>query len=249
MESGKRFGFSVVEKNKIWGRWKAGQSLHEIGRAFDKPHSSIRCLLLPRGGIPPVARRRSRRSLNLAEREDISRGIASGSSIREIARRLDRAASTLSREISRNGGRPTYRAHTADDHAWDSALRPKKCLLAVSRKLRNIVASKLILDWSPEQIAGWLKIQFPDDASCECPTRRFTAAFSFKSASAEFSFFYTKRSSSDLYIQTYRDLLRAKALGMLIGPDPSMFLTWAFFASRTEMFVRPSILKAVHEDS
>jgi IS30 family transposase len=82
-----------------------------------------------------------------------------------MARRLDRAASTLSREISRNGGRPTYRAHTADDHAWDSALRPKKCLLAVSRKLRNIVASKLILDWSPEQIAGWLKIQFPDDAS------------------------------------------------------------------------------------
>jgi IS30 family transposase len=165
MESGKRFGFSAVEKNKIWRRWKAGQSLHEIGRAFDKPHSSIRCLLLPRGGIPPAARRRSRRSLNLAEREDISRGIASGLPLREMARRLDRAASTLSREISRNGGRPTYRAHTADDHAWDSALRPKKCLLAVSRKLRNIVASKLILDWSPEQIAGWLKIQFPDDAS------------------------------------------------------------------------------------
>jgi IS30 family transposase len=101
----------------------------------------------------------------LAEHEDISRGIASGLPIREIARRLDRAASTLSREISRNGGCPTYRAHTADDHAWDSALRPKKCLLAVSRKLRNIVASKLILDWSPEQISGWLKIQFPDDAS------------------------------------------------------------------------------------
>jgi IS30 family transposase len=101
----------------------------------------------------------------LAEREDISRGIASGSSLREIARRLDRAASTLSREISRNGGRPTYRAHAADDHACDSALRPKKCLLAVSRKLRNIVASKLILDWSPEQISGWLKIQFSDDAS------------------------------------------------------------------------------------
>jgi len=99
--------------------------------------------LLPRGGIRPVARRRSRLPLNLAEREDISRGLASGLRLREIARRLDRAASTVSREISRNGGRPTYRAHAADDHAWDSALRPKKCLLAISRKLRNIVASKL----------------------------------------------------------------------------------------------------------
>jgi DNA-binding CsgD family transcriptional regulator len=108
MRPGKRFGFSEVEKRKIWNRWKAGQSLHEIGRAFDKPHSSIRCLLLPRGGIPPVARRRFRRSLNLAEREDISRGIASGLPLREMARRLNRAASTLSREISRNG-RPARR--------------------------------------------------------------------------------------------------------------------------------------------
>ena len=165
MRPGKRFGLSAIEKSDIWRRWKAGQSLHEIGRAFDKPHSSIRCLLLPRGGIPPVARRRSRLALTLAEREDISRGMASGSPLREIARRLDRAASTVSREISRHGGRPAYRAHVAEDHAWDSALRPKKCLLAVNRKLRNIVASKLILDWSPEQISGWLKTQYPDDES------------------------------------------------------------------------------------
>src|SRR5229473_2184505 len=165
MRPGKRFGLSAIEKSDIWCRWKAGQSLHEIGRAFDKPHSSIRCLLLPRGGIPPAARRRSRLALTLAEREDISRGIASGSPLREIARRLDRAASTVSREISRHGGRPAYRAHVADHHAWDSALRPKKCLLAVNRKLRNIVASKLILDWSPEQISGWLKTQYPDDES------------------------------------------------------------------------------------
>ena len=154
-----------MEKSKIWSRWKSGQSLHEIRRTFDKPHSSIRCLLLPRGGIPPIARRRSRLALTLAEREDISRGIASGLPLREIARRLDRAASTLSREISRNGGRPAYRAHAADDLAWESALRPKKCLLTLCPKLRNIVASKLILNWSPEQISGWLKIQFPDDAS------------------------------------------------------------------------------------
>jgi Helix-turn-helix domain len=165
MRPGKRFGLSAIEKSDIWSRWKAGQSLHEIGRAFDKPHSSIRCLLLPRGGIPPAARRRSRLALTLAERENISRGIACGSPLREIARGLARAASTVSLEISRHGGRPAYRAHVADDHAWDLALRPKKCLLAVNRKLRDIVASKLILDWSPEQISGWLKTQYPDDES------------------------------------------------------------------------------------
>src|SRR5467141_4690269 len=165
MSEGKRSRLSLTQRSEIWSRWKAGQSLHEIGRAFGKPHSSIRCLLLPRGGIPPAVRRRSRLALTLAEREDISRGIASGSPLREIARRLDRAASTVSREISRHGGRPAYRAHVADHHAWDSALRPKKCLLAVNRKLRNIVASKLILDWSPEQISGWLKMHYADDES------------------------------------------------------------------------------------
>jgi IS30 family transposase len=165
MSEGKRARLSLTQRSEIWRRWKAGQSLHEIGRAFGKPHSCIRCLLLPRGGIPPAARHRSRLALTLAEREDISRGIASGSPLREIARRLDRAASTVSREISRHGGRPAYRAHVADQHAWDSALRPKKCLLAVNRKLRNIVASKLILDWSPEQISGWLKIHYADDES------------------------------------------------------------------------------------
>jgi DNA-binding CsgD family transcriptional regulator len=117
MRSGMRFGLSASEKRDVWIRWKAGQTLHEIGRAFEKPHSCIRAVLLPRGGIPPLARRRSPLALRLAEREDISRGIASGLPLREIARRLDRAASTLSREISRNGGRLTYRAHAADDHA------------------------------------------------------------------------------------------------------------------------------------
>lgn len=165
MSEGKRSRLSLIERSEIWRRWKQGQSLHEIGRAFGKPHSSIRCLLLPRGGIPPAARRRSRLALTLAEREDISRGIASGSSLREIASGLDRATSTVSREVSRHGGRPVYRAHDADDRAWDSALRPKRCLLAVNRKLRNIVASKLIRDWSPEQVSGWLKIQYPDDES------------------------------------------------------------------------------------
>jgi len=165
MSEGKRSRLSLTQRSEVWSRWKAGQSLHEIGRAFGKPHSCIRCLLLPRGGIAPALRRRSRLALSRAEREDISRGIASGSSIREIARHLDRAASTVSREVTRHGGRPAYRAHEADDQAWESALRPKKCLLALHPRLREVVASKLILDWSPEQISGWLKTQYPDDQS------------------------------------------------------------------------------------
>jgi IS30 family transposase len=165
MSEGKRSRLSLTQRTEIWRRWKSGQSLHEIGRAFGKPHSCIRCLLLPRGGIPPAARRRSRLALTLAEREDISRGLASGSSFREIARHLDRAASTVSREVTHHGGRPVYRAHEADEQAWDSALRPKQCLLALHARLREIVASKLILDWSPEQISGWLKTEYPDDGS------------------------------------------------------------------------------------
>jgi|SRR5258708_30143474 IS30 family transposase len=117
----KRSRLSPTQKTDIWRRWKAGQSLHEIGRAYGKPHPSIRCALLPRGGIPPAARRRSRLALTLAEREDISRAIATGFPLREIARRLDRAASKVSREVTRHGGRPGYRAHEADNQAWESA--------------------------------------------------------------------------------------------------------------------------------
>src|SRR5882762_8022663 len=165
MTQGKRVGFSATQKSDIWCRWKAGQSLHMIGRAFGKPHTSIHCLLSHHGGIVPTVRRRSLLVLTAAEREDISRGLASGSSIRDIAKRLERAASTVSREVARHGGRPQYRAHEADHQAWESALRPKACLLAIHVKLRKMVASKLILDWSPEQVSGWLKIQYPDDES------------------------------------------------------------------------------------
>jgi len=161
----KRSRLSLAEKIDIWRRWKCGQSQHEIGRAYGRPHPTIRKLLLPYGGIAPAPRRRSRLALTLAEREDISRGIASDSSIREMARLLKRSASTVSREIVRHGGRPAYRAHDADRQAWVSALRPKRCLLADSRKLRDMVASKLILDWSPEQISGWLKTRYPNDES------------------------------------------------------------------------------------
>ena len=161
----KRWRLTPAEKTEIWRRWKCGQSQHEIGRVFGRPHPTIRKLLLPCGGIAPTARRRSRLALTLAEREDISRGIASDSSIREIARLLKRSASTVSREVARHGGRPAYRAHDADRRAWVSALRPKRCFLAGNHRLRDVVASKLILDWSPEQISGWLKTHYPNNES------------------------------------------------------------------------------------
>ena len=163
MTQGKRVKLSAMQRTDLWGRWKAGQSLHEIGRAFGKDHVSIQFMLAQHGGIVPAARRRSLLTLTLAEREDISRGIASGSSIREIAKGLQRAVSTVSREVARHGGRPQYRANEADHQAWESALRPKRCLLAIHVKMQEIVAGKLILDWSPEQISGWLKSQYPED--------------------------------------------------------------------------------------
>src|ERR1700722_17364100 len=161
----RRFKLSEQQRTDMWRRWKAGQSLHEIGRAFGKDHVSIQFMLSQHGGIVPAARRRSLLTLTLVEREDISRGIASGSSIREIAKGLQRAVSTVSREVARHGGRPQYRASDADQKAWESALRPKRCLLALHVKLQGIVADKLILDWSPEQVSGWLKSQYPEDQS------------------------------------------------------------------------------------
>src|SRR6202051_852458 len=165
MAQGKRNRLSTEQRIDMWRRWKAGESLHEIGRAFGKGHGSIRFLMTQRGGIVPAARRRSPRTLTLAAREDISRGIASGSSIRLIANGLQRAVSTVSREVARHSGRPLYRASEADRQAWNSALRPKVCLLANCETLRTIVASKLILDWSPEQISKWLKVHYPSNES------------------------------------------------------------------------------------
>src|SRR5271170_1663386 len=165
MRQGKRFGLSAIEKSDLWRRCKAGQSLHEIGRAFGKSHSSIRCVVSLHGGFVPAVRRRSLLALTLPEPEDISGGIASGSSIRKIAPLLERAASTVSREVVRHGGRPEYRASEADQQAGKSALRPKPCLLAMREKLQEMVASKLLLEWSPEQICGWLKTQYLQDES------------------------------------------------------------------------------------
>jgi len=161
----KRTPLSATQRVEVWRRWKAGESLHAIGRALGKDYVVVHLLLKRHGGIAPAPRRRSPRALTLAEREDISRGIATGCSMRAIAQGLSRACSTVSREVARHGGRAQYRANEADQQAWESTLRPKLCLLAMHDQLRKIVASKLILDWSPQQISGWLKRKYPEDQS------------------------------------------------------------------------------------
>jgi IS30 family transposase len=158
-----RRGFTAAEKTELWDRWQRGESLNAIGRAFGKPSSSIYNQVAPYGGIRPVPRRRSRLALTLSEREEISRGIATHQSARSMARLLGRSPSTVSRELSRNGGYDDYRAALADDKAWVRARRPKRCKLASSPQLRRAVASKLRLNWAPEQIAGWLKRANPKD--------------------------------------------------------------------------------------
>ena len=158
-----RIKYSPEQKKAIWDRWRKGDSLWEIGRFFDRPSSSIYGQLSPTGGIRPPDRKRSRRVLSLTEREEISRGIASNLSIRKIASKLGRAASTISREIKRNQGCKSYRATSADQAAWDRSCRPKLCKLACSRTLRLNVAKKLKRLWSPQQIAGWLKWEFPTE--------------------------------------------------------------------------------------
>ena len=163
MDQGFRRGFTATEKTELWDRWQRGESLKAIGRAFGKQSSSIYFQLSPYGGIRPASRRRSRLALTPAEREEISRGIAVRQSARSMAGLLGRAPSTVSREISRNGGYDGYRATLADDKAWARAHRPKRCKLATNPWLRQSVASKLRLNWAPEQIAGWLKRAHPED--------------------------------------------------------------------------------------
>ncbi len=156
-----RRGFSALEKTELWDRWQRGESLKAIGRAFGKPSSSIYSLVSPHGGIRPAERRRSRLALTLSEREEISRAMVAQRSIRSIARMLGRSPSTVSREISRNGGHARYRAAPADARAWARARRAKRCKLANSPWLRRVVARQLRLNWSPEQIAGWLQRAHP----------------------------------------------------------------------------------------
>ena len=163
MEMKRRYsrGFSTAEKTELWDRWQRGESLKAIGRAIGKPSSSIYFQLAPHGGIRPGPRRRSRLALRLSEREEISRGIVAERSIRLMALLLGRSPSTVSREVRRNGGYDQYRAALADERSWARACRPKRCKLAMSSRLRRMVARRLRLSWSPEQIAGWLQRAHP----------------------------------------------------------------------------------------
>ena len=155
--------YTAAQKALMWERWKDGWTLHEIGKLFDRPHNSIQGILSKTGGIRPPERRRCATALTLAEREEISRALMVGQSMRSIAARLGRAPSTISREIGRNGGQHGYRATLADQAAWERALRPKLCKLAKNRALARVVSDMLRMLWSPEQIAGWLKHTYPND--------------------------------------------------------------------------------------
>jgi IS30 family transposase len=166
---GLRARLTADEFTALWAAWQQGQSATDIAQALAKPLSSVQDTLERHGGIAPAARRRSSRALSLAEREEISRGLATDESSATIARRLGRARSTITREIARHGTRATYRAEAADGAAWARARRPKPCRLATHRRLRRLVARRLQQRWSPEQIAGWLVTEYPDD-----PTMRIS---------------------------------------------------------------------------
>jgi IS30 family transposase len=156
-----RPGLPSAKRQEVWDRWKAGDSISEIARVVGSPPGSIFSILLPYGGVYQAPQRRRAGTLTLVEREEISRGLASGESFQSIGRRLSRSASTISREVARNRGRRRYRAVDADDRAWRRARRPKMCLLAIRPALRAFVAAKLEQDWSPEQISGWLTKHHP----------------------------------------------------------------------------------------
>ena len=163
--------FSAAESAEVWDRWQRGEGLKRIGRVLGRHSSTIFAHLKPHGGIRPAARHRSRWALSLDDREEISRGLARGASLRSIASRLGRAPSIISRELKRNGGHRLYRAAAADKRAWQRALCPKLCELARHEELRQLVAARLHDNWSPEQIAGWLRHNYPDNEATSA-TRR-----------------------------------------------------------------------------
>jgi IS30 family transposase len=163
MKQRPRIYYSASQRALIWERWQKGDTLHRIAGLFDRYHSSIQRIVAETGGIRPADRRRSRLALVLSEREEISRAVVAGQSMRSIAASLGRAPSTISRELRRNGGAGGYRASRAEQAAWDRTYRPKVCKLVENRALAHLVASKLCREWSPEQIAGWLKRTYHDD--------------------------------------------------------------------------------------
>lgn len=151
------------QRRELWRRWKAGESVVEIAKAIGRVPTSVYGLIARYGGISPAERQRATHALRLEEREEISRALASGESLRSVARSLQRSPSTISREVRRHRGMDGYRACQADRSAWDRALRPKACKLAVHQRLQRAVARKLAQDWSPQQISAWLERRYAAD--------------------------------------------------------------------------------------
>lgn len=161
MNPGRYSTVTSAQRVELWRRYKAGESILDIARVLGQRSSNLYRVLQASGGLEPPRRMRSTRVLSFCEREEISRGIAAGSTLRAIARNLHRAISTVSQEVARHGGREGYRAAQADRAAWEAARRPKPCLLLTHSRLRHIVAGRLKQDWSPQQIAGWLRDRYP----------------------------------------------------------------------------------------
>lgn len=200
-----RPGLPEAQKQLVWQQWKQGRPIREIGFGMGRTPGAIRLLLATNGGIVPPARRRADRSLTLADREEISRGLAAGLSYREIGRRLDRPASTISREIGRNGGAYSYRANRADELAWDRARRPKHCVLATNAALRQLVAQRLVQRWSPEQIAAWLKLEFPAEESLRVSHETIYRSLFIQARGA-------LKKELCAHLRTHRKMRRSKAL-------------------------------------
>jgi IS30 family transposase len=163
----KGHALSEATKEAIWELRAQGLSEREITRRLGLGLNTVSHYLRALGGIRPRARRRAERCLTLDEREEISRGIARGHSARAIARALGRSHTTIAREIERCGGRTRYRAHAADREAWRRARRPRPTKLELCPELRRAVEEHLADDFSPEQIAGWLRLAYPDNEAMQ----------------------------------------------------------------------------------
>ena len=216
MDQGFRRGFTAAEKTELWDRWQRGESLKAIGRAFGKPSSSIYFQVAPHGGIRPAPRRRSRLALTLSEREEISRGIAAHRSARSMARLLGRSPSTVSRELSRNGGYDRYRAALADETAWARARRPKRCKLANSRAATTGSGEQAEIELVAradsrlaQESASWRR------ELCTCHTRRSIAVYLFKPAAC------LRRSCLAIFDRSGRSADRSGRTRMAIDGDKS----------------------------
>jgi DNA-binding CsgD family transcriptional regulator len=182
MQREARNNFEQGTLGRVWDQWQRGLTMAQISRELGMREIGVRAIIQRGGGIGPARRQRSARSLSAAEREAISRALVAGCPLREMARHLHRAPSTISREIARHGGVKDYRAVNADQRAWRRARRPKRCLLARDERLRGLVSTKLLIDWSPQQISGWLKRYIRTMSRCGCLTKRSIAVCSSKPA-------------------------------------------------------------------